>query len=323
MSISLPKVIHTYQNHHLDSTRWKRYHPRTNDIVIATSYRSGTTWLQEIVRRLVFWQQEDPAWRQTPLNDLSPWLDMRVFPLDQICELLEGQQHQRFIKTHLALDGLPFYPQVSYIVVGRDPRDVFMSFFNHYSNLGDALLDRLKETPGRVGPPLTPAPSDLHEVWRKWITRGWFAWESEGYPYWGNLHHTQTWWNYRHLANILFVHYNDLLTNLPGEIRRIADFVSIPLTDRVIDEIVPNVSLEALRRLAVAHGSYSGMKGGPQTFFFKGSNGRWKEILSAEELALYEQTAAEVLTPDCRLWLERGRAALTVGNTTSTGNGKQ
>src|SRR5687767_5179893 len=68
MSNALPKVIHSYQNHHLNSTRWGRYRPRPNDLVMATSYRSGTTWLQESVRRLLFWQQEDPAWRQLPLR---------------------------------------------------------------------------------------------------------------------------------------------------------------------------------------------------------------------------------------------------------------
>jgi aryl sulfotransferase len=192
MSNFLPKIIHVYQNHHLNSTRWARYRPRPTDIVIATSYRSGTTWLQEIMRRLLFWQQEDQAWRHIPLDDLSPWQDMRIVPLEQVCALLEGQRQRRFIKTHLALDGLPFYPQVSYIVVGRDPRDVFMSFLNHYSHLSDALLQRLNETPGRVGPPLLLCPADPHEVWRNWITRGTFAWEREGYPYWGNLHHTQT-----------------------------------------------------------------------------------------------------------------------------------
>jgi aryl sulfotransferase len=51
-------------------------------------------------------------------------------------------------------------------------------------------------------------------------------------------------------------------------------------------------------------------KDGARTFFFKGTNGRWKEVLSAEELALYEETAARVLTPDCRRWLEQGRVAL-------------
>lgn len=39
-------------------------------------------------------------------------------------------------------------------------------------------------------------------------------------------------------------------------------------------------------------------------------NGRWQDVLSAEELALYDAKAAQVLTPDCRAWLEQGRVAL-------------
>ena len=52
------------------------------------------------------------------------------------------------------------------------------------------------------------------------------------------------------------------------------------------------------------------LKEGAKTFFFKGTNGRWQDVLSAEEVALYEEKAAQVLTPDCRAWLEQGRVAL-------------
>ncbi len=51
-------------------------------------------------------------------------------------------------------------------------------------------------------------------------------------------------------------------------------------------------------------------KEGAKTFFYKGTNDRWKDVLTAEELSLYEEKAAQVLTPDCRAWLERGRKAL-------------
>ena len=60
MTTALPQVIHTYQNHTLDSTRWQRYQPRSGDIVIATSYKSGTNWMQEIVRQLIFQGQDVP-----------------------------------------------------------------------------------------------------------------------------------------------------------------------------------------------------------------------------------------------------------------------
>ena len=61
MTEQLPQVIHTYQNHTLDSTRWQHYQPRAGDIVIAPSYKSGTTWMQEIVRQLLFVSQAVPA----------------------------------------------------------------------------------------------------------------------------------------------------------------------------------------------------------------------------------------------------------------------
>lgn len=44
MTTELPQVIHTYQNHSLDSTRWQQHQPRAGDIVISTSIKSGTTW---------------------------------------------------------------------------------------------------------------------------------------------------------------------------------------------------------------------------------------------------------------------------------------
>jgi aryl sulfotransferase len=48
------------------------------------------------------------------------------------------------------------------------------------------------------------------------------------------------------------------------------------------------------------------LKGGSDTFFNKGTNGRWRDVLSAEELKLYDAAALRELTPECRRWLENG-----------------
>jgi len=308
----LPTLVHTYQNHHMDSTRWSHYRPREGDVVISTSIRSGTTWCQEIVRRLIFWGQAGEAVPRMPQMDMSPWLDLRVRPLDTVIDLLEAQQHRRFIKTHLPLDGLPFYPQVKYVVVARDARDVFMSLNNFYANFSEDALSSFNNTLGRVGPPLPPSPADIHECWHNWITRGWFEWESEGYPFWGNMRHTQTWWDYRHLENILFIHYNDMLRNLSDEIGRIAHFLDIQIPGEAVAAILPELTLENMRRNGeqTLPGPSSVWKDGAQTFFFKGTNGRWRDVLTSEELAMYEETAGRVLTLDCRIWLEQGRIGL-------------
>ena len=49
--------------------------------------------------------------------------------------------------------------------------------------------------------------------------------------------------------------------------------------------------------------------GGADTFFFQGTNGRWRAVLSAEELAQYDEKATNMLTPECRAWLEQERVA--------------
>ncbi|MEZ4619859.1 MAG: sulfotransferase domain-containing protein [Caldilineaceae bacterium] len=311
MSGPLPERTHTYESYVFDSTRWDHYEPRRDDIIVTTSYRSGTTWMQNILLQLIFLGEPKPA-----LAAVSPWLEHRPSPLEPKLEMLRAQQHRRFLKTHLPLDTLPYYPQVKYIVVGRDARDVFMSFWNHYANYTDATYARLNDPQGLVGDPLPRCPENIHELWQLWINRGWFAWESEGYPASGNMAHTQSWWNFRHLENILFIHFNDLLQDLPGEIRHIADYLAIALTDEELNTVAQAVSFAATKQNAAtmapmpAAAVQMTWKAGLDTFFFKGTNGRWRSVLTPAELAMCEAAKARVLTPDCARWLEEGRAAL-------------
>lgn len=307
----LPQVLHTYQNFALDSSRWQHFQPRAGDIVISTAYKAGTTWMQEIVRQLIFWDQSGPERTDVDLSELSPWFDSRWWPLAQVLARLEAQQHRRFVKSHLALDGLPFFPEVKYIVVGRDARDVAMSLWNHYTGFKPTAIEHINQLPGRVGEPIPPPP-DLSTYWRTWFTRGWFPWESEGYPFWGNMHHTQTWWPYRHLPNILLVHYHDLKSDLAGEIRRVARFLEIPVAEAALPTIMQAVKLETMRNNAERLNARMKemWQGGAQTFFYQGTNGRWQNLLTADELRLYDETAARLLPPACRAWLEHGRVAL-------------
>jgi aryl sulfotransferase len=299
MADAHPRVLHEYKHWILDSTRWEDFTPRDDDIVIATPYKCGTTWMQLIVGSLIYQERSiHDTLAEVGYHSLSPWLDMARAPVEETLAALEEQERRRFIKTHLPLDGLIFYPEAKYIVVSRDPRDVFMSLWNHHTNWRRA---RLPEAP----------PSeldDMHAFWRDWITRGTFQWESEGYPYWSNLRHAQTWWRYYHLPNILFVHFNHLLADLPAEIRRVAAFLDISVADDDLARVAHETTFSTVKRKADTSmpGMEQGFEGGAQTFFHKGTNGRWRNVLSASELALYDDAARRELTPDCRRWLERG-----------------
>jgi aryl sulfotransferase len=294
-----------YRNHHLDSTRWDAIEPRDGDVVITTSYKSGTTWTQHIVGQLLLRDVPNPP----PTLMVSPWIDARFhLPLDALVGMVAAQTHRRFLKSHLAADGVPYRASTRYIVVARDTRDVFMSLVNHYAAYTDLALEKLNDDP--TLPPLPRFDGDVHKLWRDWISRGSFDWESEGYPWWGNLHHTATYWPHRDLENVLLLHYNDLKADLAGEVRRIAAFLDVPLGDADVAEVVRESHIDRMREVA---SQSEGMLGaffasGAKSFFFKGTNHRWRDVLDADDLALYEEAKRRVLTPECADWLERGAA---------------
>src|SRR5262245_37488435 len=152
-----------YRNHHLDSTRWDAIEPRDGDVVITTSYKSGTTWTQQIVGQLLLRGVASPP----PLLLASPWIDARFqLPLDALVPIVAAQTHRRFFKSHLAADGLPYRPGTRYIVVGRDARDVFMSLVNHYASYTDLALQRLNDDP--TLPRFERFDGDVKKFWRGW-----------------------------------------------------------------------------------------------------------------------------------------------------------
>ena len=299
-----PAIHHVYQNHHLDSTRWRYFEHRPGDIVISTSYKAGTTWMQTIVGNLLYPNGDMPM----PATQLSPWLDMRIFPLELPLNQLAAQIGRRCIKTHLPLDGMPYRDDVRYVMVARDARDVFMSLLNHWGSHTPAFYMAMNSVPGRVGDPFPPFGSDVRAVWRDWMTKGWFEWESEGFPYWGHMYHCSTWWPYRDLPNIKLVHYADLLADLDGQMRDIATFLELEVPEERWPHVVDACRFETVKKdpeKVVGDMSF-GFQGGAQTFINKGTNGRWRDVLTPDDLELYEAAKARVLAPDCAEWLERG-----------------
>src|SRR5437763_15408746 len=124
-----------------DSARWEGFPFRDGDIVISTPPKCGTTWMQRLVALLIFDTVELPA----PVAKLSPWLDMQLAPLDDVLALLGAQQHRRFIKTHTPLDGVPYDERVTYICVGRDPRDAAISSHHHLDSMNREVLVRARQ----------------------------------------------------------------------------------------------------------------------------------------------------------------------------------
>src|SRR3954466_2058400 len=124
-------VVRRYEGVVFDSSRWDGFELRAGDIIISTPPKCGTTWAQMICALLVLQEPVLPL----PLDTLSPWLDMVTRSRPELFADLAAQTHRRFIKTHTPLDGIPHDPTVTYICVGRDPRDVALSMDRQIDNM--------------------------------------------------------------------------------------------------------------------------------------------------------------------------------------------
>ena len=305
MPSTMPKKSREYDQHPIiEGTRWQYYDPRPDDIIITTSYKAGTTWMQTIVANLLYQDGVFPA----PVSVMAPWLDMGLPPLEEVVSGLKAQSNRRFIKTHLPLDGLPYYKAARYIFVARDGRDVFMSLWNHHNGYSDEIKAVAKEKAENFGREFPTDYKDLHVFWADWINSSWYDWESDGFPYWSHLHHAQTWWDYRHLENIHFVHFADLLADPESAIRKIAAFLNIAIDEKMMPGILDRISFGSMKKnfSNIMPEANDIWKGGGKTFMNKGTNGRWKDVLSDAELAQYDKAVARTLTPDAAHWLENG-----------------
>ena len=294
--IQWPRKTREMHSHHFDSTIWNDLQFRDDDIVIGTYAKSGTTWVQQIVSQLIFNGQEG-----LEVAEMSPWLDLRVPPKEIKLPEVEAQQHRRFIKTHLPVDALTFSPKARYIYIGRDGRDVVWSMYNHHASANEFWYDALNNTPGRVGPPIERPPDSVHQYFQEWF-------EKDGHPFWPFWENIRTWWEIRHLPNVTLLHFNDLKRDMPGEIRRIAAFLEIPIDEAKWNDILTHCSFDYMKANATKSVPLGGAfwDGGAQNFIHKGVNGRWTDTLAPEESAAYEKRAEKELGKECATWLMKG-----------------
>src|SRR5262249_44816354 len=138
----------------------------------------------------------------------------------------------------------------------------------------------------------------VHGFFQSWLADGWI------------FVHVNLFWALRDRPNVLLVHYNDLKRDLSAEMRRIAAFLDISIPDAKWPATVQRCTFEAMKARGAEIAASEPFEGGAQAFLFKGTNGRWRDVLTPQELEAYRKRGAEILPADAARWLEGGRAAL-------------
>lgn len=296
-SIQYPKKVRESQHHLLDSTIWNEFKFRDDDIIIGSYSKSGTTWVQQIVAQLLWRGAENIS-----VAEISPFFDGRFPSQEERLVIMEAQTHRRFFKTHLPVDELVFSSQAKYLYVARDGRDVLWSLYNHHLKLKEDVIQSIDSVPERVGPPLGQAPDSVLQYFREWLAK-------DGYPWWPYWEHIRSWWNIKELPNVMLLHFADLKADMPAEIRRIGAFLDISVDEAKWEKILEHCSFDYMK----AHGEkivpFGGdlWQGGAKAFMHKGASGRWRDVLTCEDIEQYEQLAKEHLGTECASWLSAGK----------------
>ena len=293
-----------------DSRRWDGFEFRAGDIVISTPPKSGTTWTQMLCALLIFDGPRFPA----PMDQLSPWLDQSNRPLDQVLAALSAQKHRRFIKTHTPLDGVPWHDGVIYLVVGRDPRDVAVSFHHHRERINYARF--LEQRAGAVGKndDIGP-PQEVRQLTSPTESFQYFLDATDAIvpvPSLRNvLHHLETGWQRQDAATVGLFHFSDYHADTAAELSRLAQLLEIPLTSARAAELAGMTGIEQMRSDAsqLAPNATDGFWRDPAAFFRTGGDGEWRAIATPSQLAQYEELTATLVSPDLARWAERGSLA--------------
>ncbi len=260
MTLPTPKRLREYNGPISRGARWDSYRPRPGDIIISAPAKSGMTWTQAICAMLIFGRADldvKPA-------RISPWFDSHFEPLAPMLARLEAQTHRRYLKTHTPLDGLPYFPEVSYLAVYRHPLDAFYS----------AAALTMTTARGSVRP-RSGMPRDIASYMRACVQTPFSEGAGEQLSVASVAHHLMGFWRYRELPNIHMFHYADLTRDLPGRIRAIASALDIEVDEATAAEMAQAASFASMQKRAQqfvpeSNGSWKRA----QDFFRGGSGGR-------------------------------------------------
>jgi hypothetical protein len=302
-------LVRRYTGTVYDSSRWDGFELRPGDIIISTPPKCGTTWTQMICAQLILQQPDLPL----PLDRLSPWIDMLTRARTEVFADLEAQTHRRFIKTHTPLDGIPNDPKVTYICVGRDPRDVALSMDRHIDNMDRGAFVEARERAAAIdgielGPlnPPQPRPDGERDRFWRWVDDDAPSTEI-GSTLRRTVEHVQTFRAAADDLDIVSLHYDELKADLEGQMRQLATHLGIDVDEDRWPRLVQAATFESMRSKADTTVPGGGREQwiDPAKFFSRGTSGQWRGLLDDADRARYAARVRTLASDDLVAWLHR------------------
>ena len=251
----------------------KNFPLRADDVFVVGYVKSGTTWLQLIVKLILSNGKEDGK----TVLDTIPWLAAlgdHAQNGPQPYADTDAMASPRAFKSHEPYDmtpgGPPSRSPAKYIYIARNPKDTIVSAYHH--------------TRWDKGIGYTGTANDLIQGF------------ADGNMHFGSwFDHVLGWWKHRDDQNVLFIKYEDMKKDLLRTVNAIADFTGCSLKREVIDSIVEKTTFDKMKDSTSSwmpvHFRHNNPNEAP--FMRKGVVGDWKNHFTAEQWAEFDTQYTE------------------------------
>jgi len=233
------------------------YQPREDDLFIVSYPKSGTTLMQMMLYQLT----SNGSMEIPHIDCVAPWIELWL--LRDKAAMLESLPSPRFFKSHLLYNWIPKGRKVIYVL--RDVRDVAVSSYYHFClvtgkqpSLDKYIDDFLKKKSPLFG--------------------SWFE-------------HARSWLPHRNDPNVLFLRYEEIISDLPGTVQTVAYFCGVPVSPEDLPRIVERCGFSFMKQ----HNSKfdprleSQMDWVDREFIRKGTQGEGRGVFSADQNEMLSQ----------------------------------
>lgn len=252
------------------------YRPTEHDVFVVTYVKSGTNWMMQLAHQLLFHGAGDyehihcvVAWPDTKL--MGPMVNYAI-PVEDPRVWMASPEGRRVIKTHFRWEDVPYAPEAKYIIVIRDPKDVFVSSYHFFVKDGPFSFSNLS----------VPAWLELF-LSDQFVMGGSWAAATAGY------------WAQRDKPNVLVCSFKEMRRDLEGSVRRVAAFLGVDQSPEIIRAVTQLSSFDHMKTIDDKFSTGKFLQfGKPAAMMRKGSEGGSDLISAAQARRIDEYCIAEL-----------------------------
>jgi len=230
---------------------------RDSDIYISTFPKSGTTLMQMMLYQML----SDGNMDFEHIYEKSPWIKNDAFMGFKPRHLPDP----RIIKTHDNYLRFDKDTKGKFIYVLRDGMDVAVSLYHQEKNFRN--------------PNLT-----FEKHFENFVTASRHNW----------FDHTKDWLGNKYDLNILYLRYEEIIKDLEGTAKKVADFSNIAIDKEILDRTIERCSFNYMKQFEDKFGLLSVEK--PfrnQEFFRKGTSGDFKNYFTPSHIEAFNKRYRE------------------------------